>query len=47
VTNSIVDVPGTIYIPRQATILDLIKRRVIDAHMGAALLVEEMAGKSR
>ena len=47
VTNSVVDVPGTIYIPRESTIRDLIKRRVIDAHMGAALLVEELAGKAR
>lgn len=45
VTNSVADVPGTIFIPREATIRDLIKRRVIDIHMGTALLVEELAAK--
>ncbi len=41
VTSSIVDVSGTIYIPRRASIVDLIHRRAIDANMGAALLIEE------
>lgn len=45
VTNSVADVPGTIFIPREATIRDLIRRRVIDIHMGTALLVEELAAK--
>ncbi|MBI1274019.1 MAG: type II/IV secretion system family protein [Alphaproteobacteria bacterium] len=43
VTNSIAEIPGTIYIPRRDSIRDLITRRAIDAHMGAALLVEEAA----
>jgi type II secretory ATPase GspE/PulE/Tfp pilus assembly ATPase PilB-like protein len=43
VTSSIVDVPGTIYIPRRASIIDLIKRNAIDANMGAAMLIEEVA----
>jgi general secretion pathway protein E len=46
VTNSITDIAGTIYLPREQSIRDLIKRRVIDAHMGAALLVEENAAKA-
>lgn len=46
VTNSVVDIPGTIYIPREDTIRDLIKRRVVDVHMGTALLVEELAAKA-
>lgn len=45
VTNSIPDVPGTIFIPREDSIRDLIKRRVIDAGMGSALLAEELAAK--
>lgn len=45
VTNSIPDVPGTIYMPRVDSIRDLIRRRVIDANMGAALMVEELANK--
>jgi type II secretory ATPase GspE/PulE/Tfp pilus assembly ATPase PilB-like protein len=43
VTNSIAEIPGTIYMPRRDSIRDLIRRRAIDAHMGAALLVEEAA----
>jgi type II secretory ATPase GspE/PulE/Tfp pilus assembly ATPase PilB-like protein len=43
VTNSIAEIPGTIYVPRRDSIRDLVKRRAIDAHMGAALLVEEAA----
>jgi len=43
VSNSITDIPGTIYIPRRDSIRDLICRKVIDANMGAALLVEEAA----
>jgi general secretion pathway protein E len=46
VTSSITDIPGTIFIPRENSIRDLIKRRVIDAHMGASLLVEEIASKA-
>jgi type II secretory ATPase GspE/PulE/Tfp pilus assembly ATPase PilB-like protein len=46
VSNSIVDVPGTIYIPREHTIRDLIHRRIIDVHMGVGLLVEELASKA-
>lgn len=46
VTNSIVDIPGTFYLPREQSVKDLIKRRVVDAHMGAALLVEELATKA-
>jgi general secretion pathway protein E len=41
VTSSVVDVPGTIYIPRRQSIVDLIRRNAIDANMGAALLIEE------
>jgi type II secretory ATPase GspE/PulE/Tfp pilus assembly ATPase PilB-like protein len=43
VTNSIADIPGTVFIPRRDSIRDLIKRRAIDAHMGASLMVEEAA----
>jgi len=43
VSNSITDIPGTIYMPRRDSIRDLIRRKVIDANMGAALLVEEAA----
>lgn len=43
VSNSITDIPGTIYMPRRDSIRDLIARRVVDANMGAALLVEEAA----
>ena len=46
VTSSMVDVPGTIYIPRRQTIVDLIRRYAIDANMGASLLVEEAATRS-
>jgi general secretion pathway protein E len=46
VTSSVVDVPGTIYIPRRASIVDLIRRSAIDANMGASLLVEEAATRS-
>lgn len=40
---SIIDVPGTVYIPRRQSLVDLIRRNAIDAHMGAALLIEEAA----
>jgi type II secretory ATPase GspE/PulE/Tfp pilus assembly ATPase PilB-like protein len=43
VTTSVVDVPGTVYIPRRQSIVDLIRRNAVDANMGAALLVEEAA----
>ena len=43
VTSSIVDVPGTVYMPRRMSIVDLIRRSAIDANMGAALLVEDAA----
>ncbi|MDE2030294.1 MAG: hypothetical protein KGI97_07000, partial [Alphaproteobacteria bacterium] len=43
VSSSIVDVPGTIYMPRRQSIIDLINRNAIDANMGAALLIEEAA----
>ncbi len=46
VTSSVVDVPGTIYIPRRQSIVDLIRRSAIDANMGAALLVEEAATRT-
>lgn len=46
VTSSIVEVPGTIYIPRRASIVDLIHRKAIDANMGAALLIEEASSRS-
>ena len=45
-TSSIVDVPGTIYIPRRQSLVDLIRRNAIDANMGAALLIEEAAARS-
>lgn len=43
VTASVVDVPGTIYLPRRESIRDLIRRNAIDANMGASLMVEETA----
>ncbi|MGB4100461.1 MAG: ATPase, T2SS/T4P/T4SS family [Alphaproteobacteria bacterium] len=43
VSNSVTDIPGTIYMPRRESIRDLICRKVIDANMGAALLIEEAA----
>jgi type II secretory ATPase GspE/PulE/Tfp pilus assembly ATPase PilB-like protein len=43
VTSSIIDVPGTIYMPRRQSIIDLIRRNAIDANMGAAMLIEEVA----
>ncbi len=43
VSNSVTDIPGTIYMPRRESIRDLIRRKVIDANMGAALLIEEAA----
>ncbi len=43
VSSSIIDVPGTIYIPRRDSIIDLIRRNAIDANMGASMLVEEVA----
>jgi general secretion pathway protein E len=46
VTSSVVDVPGTVYIPRRQTIIDLIRRNAIDANMGASLLVEEAATRA-
>lgn len=46
VSNSITDIPGTIYMPRRDSIRDLIRRKVIDAHMGASLLIEEAATRS-
>lgn len=45
IVSSITDIPNTIYIPRHESIRDLIRRRAIDAHMGAALMVEEIANK--
>lgn len=41
VTSSVVDVPGTLYLPRRESIRDLIRRNAIDANMGAALMIEE------
>ncbi len=43
VSNSITDIPGTLYLPRRDSIRDLIRRKVVDANMGAALLIEEAA----
>ncbi|NTU76999.1 MAG: Flp pilus assembly complex ATPase component TadA [Alphaproteobacteria bacterium] len=45
VTSSVVEVPGTLYIPRRDSIRDLIRRNAIDANMGAALMVEEAASR--
>ena len=45
VANSITDIPGTVYIPRRDFVRDLIKRRAIDANMGAALLVEDATSR--
>jgi len=45
VTASVVDVPGTIYLPRRESIRDLIRRNAIDANMGASLMVEEAASR--
>ncbi|MER2519661.1 MAG: ATPase, T2SS/T4P/T4SS family [Bdellovibrionales bacterium] len=45
VTSSIVEVQGTIYIPRRQSLIDLIRRNAIDANMGAALLIEEAASR--
>jgi type II secretory ATPase GspE/PulE/Tfp pilus assembly ATPase PilB-like protein len=45
VTSSVVDVPGTFYMPRRESIRDLIRRNAIDANMGAALMVEEAASR--
>ncbi|MFY9288727.1 MAG: ATPase, T2SS/T4P/T4SS family [Alphaproteobacteria bacterium] len=45
VTSSIVDVPGTIYMARRQSIVDLIRRNAVDANMGAALLIEEAASR--
>ena len=47
VSSSVVDVPGTIYMPRRASIVDLVRRNAIDANMGAALLVEDVANRHR
>jgi type II secretory ATPase GspE/PulE/Tfp pilus assembly ATPase PilB-like protein len=41
VTSSVVEVPGTFYMPRRQSIVDLIRRNAVDANMGAALLVED------
>lgn len=43
VSSSVVDVPGTVYLPRRESIRDLIRRNAIDANMGASLMVEEAA----
>ncbi|MDR3424739.1 MAG: ATPase, T2SS/T4P/T4SS family [Alphaproteobacteria bacterium] len=43
VSSSIIDVPGTLYMPRRQSIVDLIRRNAIDANMGAAMLIEEAA----
>lgn len=45
-SSSVVDVPGTIYVPRRQSLVDLIRRQAIDAHMGAALLIEEAATRT-
>ena len=45
VTSSVVEVPGTIYMPRRESIRDLIRRNAIDANMGGSLLVEEAASR--
>lgn len=45
VSSSVVDVPGTIYMPRRECIRDLIRRNAIDANMGASLMVEEAASR--
>ncbi|MFA6280678.1 MAG: ATPase, T2SS/T4P/T4SS family [Bdellovibrionales bacterium] len=45
VTTSVVDVPGTIYLPRRESIRDLIRRCAIDANMGASLMVEEASSR--
>ncbi len=47
VTSSIIDVPGTIYIPRRTSLIDLIRRNAIDANMGAAMLIEDVASSTR
>jgi len=45
VISSITDIPGVIYMPRHESIRDLIRRKAIDAHMGAALMIEEIAAR--
>lgn len=45
VTSSVVDVPGTFYLPRKDSIRDLIRRCAVDANMGASLMVEEAAAR--
>jgi type II secretory ATPase GspE/PulE/Tfp pilus assembly ATPase PilB-like protein len=45
-TSSIIDLPGTIYIPRRQSLVDLIRRNAIDANMGASLLIEEAATRN-
>ncbi len=50
VTSSVVDVPGTFYLPRRDSIRDLVRRGAIDANIGASLMVEEISarqGRSR
>ncbi len=45
VTSSVIDVPGTFYLPRRETLRDLIRRNAIDANMGASLMVEEASSR--
>ena len=45
-SSSIIDVPGTVYIPRRQSLVDLIRRNAVDAYMGASLLIEEAAARS-
>ena len=45
VTSSVVEVPGTLYMPRRESIRDLIRRNAIDANMGGSLMVEEAASR--
>jgi type II secretory ATPase GspE/PulE/Tfp pilus assembly ATPase PilB-like protein len=47
VSSSVVDVPGTFYMPRRQSIVDLIRRNAIDANMGASMLIEEAASAHR
>ncbi len=45
VSSSVVDVQGTVYLPRRESIRDLIRRNAIDANMGASLMVEEASSR--
>ncbi|MGE0109217.1 MAG: GspE/PulE family protein [Bdellovibrionales bacterium] len=45
VTSSVIDVPGTIYLPRREAIRDLIRRNALDANMGASLMVEDAVSR--